>query len=239
MTSKVLSTLIGISALAVASASFTLGWQSPASAAFTLNLDASYNGVTPSGTPPWLTATFTDTGANQVTLQLDSKLSSTEFFSDIAFNLDPAFTNPSLLSFADGTQPSGSNIFAFDTIVTPTSQNQVAVQGLGNGNGFDFKISFSTSNANSGARRFGGTKSISYIITAPGLNENSFVFPNTPSTGSQFVGYSGAHVQGIPTGEGSGAIGTPVPEPLTLLGSGIALGFGGFLKRKAKQDKQG
>ena len=32
---------------------------------------------------------------------------------------------------------------------------------------------------------------------------------------------------------------TPVPEPLTLLGSGIALGFGGFLKRKAKQDKQG
>jgi hypothetical protein len=27
---------------------------------------------------------------------------------------------------------------------------------------------------------------------------------------------------------------TPVPEPLTIIGSGIALGFGGFLKRKQK-----
>ena len=26
----------------------------------------------------------------------------------------------------------------------------------------------------------------------------------------------------------------PVPEPLTIIGSGIALGFGGFLKRKQK-----
>lgn len=32
---------------------------------------------------------------------------------------------------------------------------------------------------------------------------------------------------------------TPVPEPITLIGSGIALGFGAFLKRKTKQDKQG
>jgi hypothetical protein len=33
------------------------------------------------------------------------------------------------------------------------------------------------------------------------------------------------------SGKGN-TISTPVPEPLTILGSGIALGFGGFLKRK-------
>jgi hypothetical protein len=31
---------------------------------------------------------------------------------------------------------------------------------------------------------------------------------------------------------------SPVPEPLTLLGSGIALGFGGYMKRKLDQSKK-
>jgi hypothetical protein len=35
----------------------------------------------------------------------------------------------------------------------------------------------------------------------------------------------------------AGVYSTPVPEPLTILGSGIALGFGGFLKRKLKISK--
>jgi hypothetical protein len=43
-----------------------------------------------------------------------------------------------------------------------------------------------------------------------------------------------AGVQGITSGAGDG---TPVPEPITLLGSGIALGFGMYAKRKLNGQK--
>ena len=67
-------------------------------------------GDTPTSTAPWLTVTFTDSLAGQVTLTLQSHLdSASEFFGEVAFNLDPAF-DPASLSFVQlsGSFPQGA-----------------------------------------------------------------------------------------------------------------------------------
>jgi hypothetical protein len=44
-------------------------------------------------------------------------------------------------------------------------------------------------------------------------------------------------IQSGPNGDSFEVPGTPIPEPLTMLGSGIALGFGSYLKRKMDKQK--
>ena len=62
----------------------------PKTEALTLTFDTVFSGNTPSGASPYLTATFTDGAANTVNVSLQASLDSTEFLSDIEFNLNPA-----------------------------------------------------------------------------------------------------------------------------------------------------
>ena len=47
--------------------------------ATTISVDQVFTGATPDGSPPWLVATFTQTGSNTGTLTLTSHLNGTDF----------------------------------------------------------------------------------------------------------------------------------------------------------------
>jgi hypothetical protein len=63
---------------------------------------------------------------------------------------------------------------------------------------------------------------------------------NTPTFSSLTLNNFGVRyqsIQGTTLGDSGTGRGTPVPEPITLLGSGIALGFGMYAKRKLNGQK--
>jgi hypothetical protein len=186
-----------------------------------LTLDHVYTGATPSGTGPWLTATFTDlTGvdAGKVELKLAANLqSSTEFFDTLGFNYGGV----------------GSIVASALPNVTFVSGSPSNLSGGGAGD-FSFGFNF----ANPPSKRFNGSDVLTMTLSSAGsINAQMF---NVASNGF----YSGAHVNGI--GNGSGKIsdsvpqppsfaGTPLPEPaslaLLLVGS---IGIGTFRLRRKK-----
>jgi hypothetical protein len=235
--------------------------QAPAHAAdpFTINFDTRYNGSNPTasnGLPvgpgnPGLIATFTDFIANQVKLELQGKLLNVEYFEGLAFNLDPLFS-PDQLSVLSCTEtnsnpiniPPGAICSSYQGVF-PATQNSYVLQGNGNGTGFDFGFDFPNANSGTGAQRFNGEELVTLIIQGPaGLNANSFAFLNTPTgQGSEYVGYGGAKVNGIPGGL-SGAIGTngngttPAPGPLPVLGAAAAFGCSRRIRTRIRTSRQ-
>lgn len=197
----------------------------PAEAVLTFEFNTEFSGAsTPSGTAPWLTATFSDAGVGVVTLSLVSDLeASSEFFSEVSFNLDPAF-NPTILSVLNtgGTAPT--------SIQTGTDAFKADGDGF-----FDLLFAFPTAGG-PGNLRFDNSDTSTYTITCAGcvgFNADSFNFlsVNPGGAGPQFAA---AHVQGIGEGgENSGWIApSPVPEPgtLLLLASGL-IGAGAGSRR--------
>ncbi len=193
--------------------------------ALTFDLGSVFNGVTPTSTPPWLTATFADVTIGTVTLTLTSKLNVTsEFISDVAFNVNPSILPSSL------TIVQSPIVNPIPTSILHTTDNaQNLIGGGAAGFGFDIMMSWATAN-NSG--RFDDSDVVAFTITAPNLTAADFDFTNTGSADAKI----GAHIQGIPIiGDGttSGAIkdggGAPVPEPATmfLLGLGL-IGIAGY-----------
>jgi hypothetical protein len=205
----------------------------------TFCLGTVFSGFIPDGSAPWLMATFTDAGANTVTLDMFAlNLSATEKIGEWDFSLDPSLSGLSIV-FSGG--PSDT---AAQTIKGLNSNNVDADGSLGHG--FDFGFDF----FNGGANAFTAGEHSIYTLTCTGCTASSFDFLNTLDSGATGQFHTAAHIQAItgsptncsgwvgdPAGGGTigGAVGCPgggtggslVPEPATLLllGSGL-LGFG-------------
>lgn len=199
--------------------------------ALTFTYDTVFNGNTPTSTPPWLTAQFTQNGSNTVNLTLTVNLSvSTEFIGQLAFNVDPNITPSGIAIAQQNPEPLG---VPQATAINHTTQNAQVLLGSGNEH---FDILFDWPTANSGDR-LDDSDVATFTLTYSGLTPEAFDFRN----GSNRNLYTGAHVQGIPVPDTddttSGAISgdptTAVPEPATmlLLGSGL-IGLAGYGRKK-------
>ena len=163
---------------------------------FQYNIEFS-GGQAPGGSPPWLTATFTDGAADHVSLTLSaSGLTGSENVTEWDFNLTDSFIGS--LSFLKTSQ---TGTFT-DPIISQLSN---AFKADGDGN-YDIEFLFATGSA---AARFGAGESVTYDISATGLTANDFNLLSEPAGGhGPFL--SAAHVQNT-TGAGTGGSGWIAP----------------------------
>lgn len=189
----------------------------------TINVDQVYTGTTPDGSPPWLVATFNQTGSNTGTLTLTSQLSGSDFL--------------------QGLNSSNSTVgWAF--YLNQSVSTMTCTGTCGNGNsGFD------AGGFNTGP--VGGTFNLAFGWGPHGRFEagDSAVYDLTfadtlsgnPFTANSSGWLSVAHVQGIGPHGGSGWIVTgtgtivSVPEPaeLGVFGLGLlAIGVFAGLRRR-------
>ena len=192
-------------------------------------------GSDPSGTPPWLRATFTDVAEGGVHLTLKSLLQgATEFVTIWNFNLNEDL-DPSLLEF---THLSGSPV-ATDTL---GNRNEYKPDGDGL---FDIEFRFPNENDDPG-NRFGPGDEVTYLIdidmvkhTLTGADFDCVSVaqnPGNPEPGK--VGFaSAAKVQGINgDSDESGWIGGQViPAPTAVLLGALGLGLVAWWRRPRVQ----
>lgn len=189
-----------------------------------------FSGSAPAGTAPWLTATFTDAGANEVRLELSAGgLSGAESLRGAYFNLDAALV-PAGLTFAyisgsAGTQ-AGSITAGSDCCKADGDGRYDLLFAFASGSGFDA----------------GETAAYRIVYAGAGtLRAASFAFLSSPS-GGHGPFYAAAHVQNI--GSESGWVAAqgysfqevspvPLPAPLALLAAGLACLAGGGRRRAA------
>jgi hypothetical protein len=217
--------------------------QSSAQASIVVELDYEFSGASdPSGTPPWLRATFTNLGSGVVQLKLENLLeTASEFVSGWYFNLDPALA-PTSLFF--------SHVSTLGTVSLPSISKGVDVFGADGDGLYDVLFSFSTSSG-----RFEGGEELVYNIqygdpNLGTLDELDFAFESKPRGGNG-VYFSAAHVQGIPPGgSNSGWIGAQdyfvppppppggdppiVPEPTSVAVWSLIVGLATFLTARQK-----
>jgi hypothetical protein len=196
----------------------------PSAADTIFELNKEFSGATqPSGTAPWLRATFTTTGVNEVTLTLESLLQgSGEYVGEWDFNLN-TLLDPTKLVF---TPVSGKTNA---TISTGVDAFKADGDGL-----YDIKLDFPQKQADRWG--FGDTAVYKISLTGGNLVDTDFDFLSAPDGGhGPFL--TAAHVQGIgDDGQFSGwitVVEAPEPASMAIAGMGI-VGFAGYfgLRRK-------
>lgn len=180
----------------------------------THSLSIEFSGATaPTGTSPWVTATFDDSfgGANTVRLTMSTgNLVGTETLNDFYFNFDPAL-DPNSLSF--------SAVSVVDAVVNGITTGTDAFKADGDGF-FDFVFDFQPPG---GSNQFEAGETIVYDISfSSAISAASFNFGSV-SGGGAGTFLAAAKIQDINgVGQDSGWIGA-VPEPSTALMLGIGL----------------
>lgn len=225
--SVILKTFLFISVALIAAAS--MAGQAHADTPFLqFDLDTEFSGGTePSGTAPWLTATFDNNDTNDfdtttVLLTMDSSsLTGTEGILDWYFNFDPNENSSNLtITYVSGAQAS--------------SINQGDDSWMANGDGkYDFQFLFNDEEFNP------NMTSVYEVSYTSAITFNSFNFLSAPD-GSPGVYGTAAQINDINgNNQGSGFIGASagaiVPEPVSsslFLVGAATLGFRRFWKRR-------
>ena len=181
------SRVICLITLFVTTCFFSTGFGAALVSGITYNFDRTLTGVAPVGPTPWLTATFSDAGANTVQLQLSAPgLTGNEFVGQWYFNLNPSL-NPSSLVFA---QIESSGAFANPSVLTGANAFKPDWDGK-----YDIMVNFGVSGDNSS--RFSAGDTITFSITGiAGLTASDFLFANTPSAGHETL-VAAANIQTV------------------------------------------
>ena len=189
-----------------------------ARADFTVGLNQTFKGNSPSGSSPWLSATFEQIDADTVRLTMISDLSSSsEFVSKWFFNLNPAL-NAAQLRF---TEVSLGNVGKAPTI---QSSND-AFNGLGKSGDFDILFKFKTSDRKDGGDRFREGSEIIYDVSlvGGGLRADDFNY-SSPGGKLSEPGTSVARIRGTgPDGNQDGDVvdAAPAPAGIVLMASAL------------------
>ena len=178
------------------------------------------------GTDPWLKVTTTDTGSNQVSLELEATaLTGDEHVALWYLNLDPSLD----LTQVSFTVALTSGDFLLPSIEKSTNAYRADADGL-----YDIRMTFSTSNHEGGIERFTDGDKLTYTVSYTGsgtLDSSSFEFLSL-ADGETTYGpfFSAAHVESTGAGGLDSAWISAIPEPsvamCSLLGTGILLGVG-------------
>jgi len=184
----------------------------------TFGLDYEFSGATePEGTAPWITATLNDSfgGADTVRLFMDTNnLVGNEFVGEWLLNFNDSLDVTKLSFTVVGTPGSTPNI--------NTGKNAFKADGDGY---FDIQFDFPPP-PGALVKKFTAGETVVYDITyTSAIDVLAFNYGSAPGGGAGTF-LSAAHVQGIgPSDDDSGWIGTPVPEPATMLlfGSGLVV----------------
>lgn len=195
--------------------------------------------VAPSGSAPWVQATFQDVTGGVLLTVNNVNLTSSEFVNMMYFNLNTNM-DPTMLSFA---LQSTNGAF---TIPTPTTFVQGAQVGGQNGNKadgdgyFDVLLNFAQSGTDS--ERFNAGESVSYLISGiTGLTAMDFGYLSQGGGSSDY--YAAAHIQGTGNGQKSAWVApseivtVPVPEPAPAALLAASMGFWALLRLRSQRAK--
>lgn len=170
-----------------------------------------------------VTATIQDiTGGVEVSVNtdgLDGTSFPAEFISGLYLNTEPFPSNPSSVSFSTISGPAITGSIGLDSF-------KADGDGL-----FDIKIDWAN-------QAFNADETSVFSITGGGISVSSIQGAfSAPDGGGPGPFEATLRARGLDAdGEGSGWY-SPVPEPLTIFGTGLALGFGGLFKKKYGQKK--